>query len=455
MRIALLSNVTVEVLAGMLGDEHAVWTPSGFGAWMEVALAPPQEMKDFDPDVVCVLLDARFGDVDESVQSRAAAASALASSFPRATVSVPDPATLLADLGDAAYDERMWKLARMPWSMEALLELKKLFSPEKKVLALDLDNTLWRGVVSEDGVAGIAPDVALQREAKALKDRGVLLVALSMNDAEDVAPVWRDPRMVLREDDFVAMRIDWRAKSGNLADVARELNLSPDSFVFVDDNAGNRAEMRSALPEVAVAAFPPDLSVYFPRRPATEEDGARTERYRADARRRELASRLALDDYLAALEIRTEVRPMAADEIPRVAQLAQRSNQVNVCTNRWTEDEIRRFAADPSRRFFTLRAADRFGDQGLVAFVHVVVEGRKGDIVDWVMSCRAMNRRIEFALEGELERRLAGEGVRTLRAVWRRTSKNGPSADLFDRLGFASGGATDAEKSYVKEIAPS
>ena len=151
MKIALLSNVTIEVFAGMLREEHAVWTPPGFGAWMETALDPPEDLISFSPDLVCVLLDARFGDFDVRVQSRDAARRALASAFPRATVLIPDLSAHFADLGEQAYDARMWTLARMPWSMSALLELKKLFSPPKKVLALDLDNTLWSGVVGEDG----------------------------------------------------------------------------------------------------------------------------------------------------------------------------------------------------------------------------------------------------------------------------------------------------------------
>ena len=276
MKIALLSNVTVEVLAGILREEHSVWTPPGFGAWAEAALDPPAEFAAFAPDLVAILLDAGHAPRPDAALVESARA-ALSETFPSVPVIVPDLSAILSDLGDAAYDERMWTLAKMPWSIEGLAEIKKLLVPPKKVLALDLDNTLWKGVVSEDGVDGIVPDAALQREALALKSRGVLLVALSKNDAEDVAPVWDDPRMTLKAGDFSAMRIDWREKSANLADVARELNVGTDSFVFVDDSAGNRAEMRAGLPEVAVAPFPPDLSVFFPPRPATDEDRARAD----------------------------------------------------------------------------------------------------------------------------------------------------------------------------------
>ena len=451
MRIALLSNVTVEVLGGMLKEEHAVWTPSGFGAWVETALSPPPDLMAFAPDAIALLVDTRFARDDAAARIDDAKA-ALVAAFPEAAVLAPDLAALFADIGDAAYDERMWTLAKMPWSMDALLELKKLLSPVKKVLALDLDNTLWKGVVGEDGAANVVPDAALQRAALALKGRGVLLVALSKNDPADVEPVWSDPRMVLGKDDFVAFRINWNEKSRNLADVARELNLGADSFVFVDDNPGNRAEMRAALPEVAVAPFPPDLSLYFPLRASSDEDRARTALYQAETGRRELAAQLSYDDYLRSLEIRCDVRPLAEADVPRVAQLAQKTNQFNVCTNRWSEADIRAFASDPSRRVFTLRVSDRFGDLGLVAFVHVRVDGSAAEVVDWVMSCRAMNRRVEFALEEEVERRLAADGVRRLSATYRATPKNAPVAGLFDAFGFDLVDASPERRFYARSL---
>lgn len=452
MKIAILSNVTVEVLASVLREEHRIWTPAGFGAWVQTALDPPEDLVKFAPDTIVVLLDSRFA-AQEDAETYKAVLSALSSAFPSAAVVAPDVSAILADLGDSAYDERMWSLAKMPWSVDALYELKKLLSPPKKVLALDLDNTLWDGVVSEDGVSGVVPNAALQREALELKKRGVLLVALSKNDAADVEPMWDDPRMVLRADDFAAMRIDWGEKSVNLADVARELNLGVDSFVFVDDNASNRAEMRALLPQVAVAAFPPDLSAYFPPRSATAEDLARADMYKAEAKRREAASRMTYDDYIRSLGIVNIVRPVEEGDIARVAQLSQKSNQMNVLTCRRSEDEIRAFAADPTRIVLALRSSDRFGDLGLVAFVHAKVEGEKAEVLDWVMSCRAMNRRIEFSLAAELERMLVERGVRFVSARWEKTPKNAPSQDLFDRLGFDLVESGEDFRRYQRTIA--
>ena len=452
MKIALLSNVTVEVLAGLLRGEHAVWTPSGFGAWMETALAPPPELTDFAPNLICLLIDRRYGTYDPSVHDVDAAVMVLRTKFPHAAVIAPDVGRLAADLGDAFYDEKMWALGRMPFSLKGLRELKKLFT-FKKVVAVDLDNTLWKGIVSEDGADCVVPEVAFQRTLKALKDRGVLLVALSKNDAADVEPMWTDPRMVLRREDFVELAIDWNEKPDNLRRIAQTLNLGADAFVFVDDRPSERMRMRACAPEVAVADFPPQLEAFFPFEAATDEDRRKTELYRAETRRRAAAAGLSSDDYLKSLETWATVRPARAEDVPRLAQLSQKSNQFNVCTNRYSEAEVAAFAADADRLLVSVRAGDRFGDHGLVAFVQVVVRGNAAEIVDWVMSCRVMNKRLEFAVEDEVERLLRVRGVRILRATWRKTPKNAPAADLFDRLGFTPVDVSEALRTYELSLA--
>ena len=197
----------------------------------------------------------------------------------------------------------------------------------KKVVAVDLDGTLWDGVAGEDGPDAVRPNAALQAKLKELNRRGVLLVALSKK---------------------------------NLVDVAAELNLGVDSFVFVDDNPAERIEMKARLPNVAVAGFPPNLDAYFPDGTVTEEDRHKTEEYRAEAKRREWAESVrdigGLDMWKE-LGAWADVHDMLADEAPRVAQLSQKANQFNVCTNRYTEDVVRRLAAEGL--VVTVRAADR------------------------------------------------------------------------------------------------
>ena len=333
----------------------------------------------------------------------------------------------------------------------------------KKVVAVDLDGTLWDGVVGEDGVDAIRPRTDFQRQLKELKRRGVLLVALSKNNPEDIGflfPVANavSPRapegMVLAETDFAAWRIDWNDKAANLSSVAAELNLGAEAFVFVDDNPAERLTMGRALPDVTVARFPPNLAAYFPDGTVTEEDRVKTEQYRAEAQRRQFLGSTTTDgeSLFELLGIRLDIHPMRADEAPRVAQLSQKTNQFNVCTNRYAVEDIRRFAEDGAYRLMTVHAGDRFGEQGLVAFVLVRVWGAEAEIVDWVMSCRTMNRTLEYAVESEVEKILASDGVAALRATYRPTPKNAPVANLFGRFGFAEVSRTAEAVAYACQL---
>ena len=321
----------------------------------------------------------------------------------------------------------------------------------KKVVAVDLDNTLWDGVIGEDGLAGIRAKPAFERKLKELKDRGILLVALSKNNLEDGLK-GLSCLEVLTKDDFIATRINWDCKAENLVSVAEELNLGVDSFVFVDDNPAERLEMSAKLPEVTVAAFPPNLDAYFPPREITEEDRHKTEEYRAEAERRKCLAgmrdemREVREEVFRELGVEVEIHPLCEDEVKRVAQLSQKSNQFNVCTNRRTEDEVRILAREGL--VVTAHARDKFGDQGLVAYVVV----RDAEILDWVMSCRTMGRGIEERVEAEVERLLAAQGVERIVARWRDSGRNAPVKGLFERFGFVLESFTESEKTYSKHL---
>ena len=321
----------------------------------------------------------------------------------------------------------------------------------KKVVAVDLDNTLWDGAIGEDGLAGIRTKPAFERKLKELKDRGVLLVALSKNNLEDGLK-GLSCLEVLTKDDFISYRINWDCKAENLLQVAEELNLGADSFVFVDDNPAERLEMSAKIPEVTVAAFPPNLDEYFPPREITEEDRHKTEEYRAEAERRKCLAgmrdemREVREEVFRELGVEVEVHPLREDEVERVAQLSQKSNQFNVCTNRRTEDEVRMLAREGL--VVTAHAKDKFGDQGLVAYVIV----SDAEILDWVMSCRTMGRGIEERVEAEVERLLVARGVERIIARWRDSGRNAPVKGLFERFGFSLTVSTDSEKRYVKSL---
>ena len=454
MKIALLGNFTLDLLAQRLSERgHEVWCAPGFDGWREIAAEVPRSLADFVPDTVAILLDEHFpAERPFTRDETAAAVAALAARFPDAAVFAPEIAALAADVGeDAFYDQRLWLLARMPYSLAGLDALCGFFGYHKAV-AVDLDDTLWSGVIAEDGVDAIAPAIGFQRELLALQARGVLLVALSKNNFADVAPVWSDPRMLLKADDFAALAIDWNSKSENLRRLAAELNLGLDAFVFVDDSPANRAEMRANCPSVATAAFPPRLADYFPPRALTAEDRGKTAAYRADAERREFGRGKTAAEYLRGLQIVTNVREMSAAEVPRVAQLSQKTNQFNVRCHRLTAAEVSRFLDDSGAAVFVAESRDRFGDQGLIAFVRVTIAGERAEIVDWAMSCRAMNRRIEFAIEAEIERALASRGVSELAASWERNARNSPVENLFDHFDFTLIDASANRRRYVKSL---
>ena len=442
--------------------------PPGFGAWMETALNPPPGLKEFNPEVIFLILDSSHAVFDDAECKMAKAK--LDAAFPLATTLTLDMEDLANDVS-GFYDERMWKIGSMPWSMKGLRAIKDeinrligmMKGGRKKVLAIDFDNTLWAGVIGEDGVQGVRQFEAFQLGLKELVRRGVLLAGLSKNNLEDVEPIWNDSRMVLKRDDFVALRIDWKDKAGNLADVAQELNLGIDSFVFVDDNPVEREEMKALLPDVEVPEFPEDkhdqprflrhiARLYFPDMRMTEEDRRKTAQYQEEAERRNFAANLSVENYLKGLEIWADVHQIREQEIPRVAQLSQKTNQFNVLTNRYSIDEVVRFAHDANRLLLTVHAGDRFGDQGLVAFVQAVIDGEAATITDWVMSCRTMNRRLEFAVEEELERKLTERGITKVFAFWRKTLKNTPVSGLFESFGFAVLSAGEAGKRYVLEL---
>ena len=320
----------------------------------------------------------------------------------------------------------------------------------KKAVAVDLDGTLWDGVVGEDGPFGIFPKSALVLELKALKERGVLLTILSKNNPGDVRPVFEAGMLApLRADDFLFPQMNWEPKADNLARLAARLNLGLDAFVFVDDSPVERLEMASRLPEVTVAAFPPVLSAYFPESEITEEDRRKTEEYREEAERRDfLADPRSPADVWRELGCWLDVHRMRPDEAVRVAQLSQRANQFSTRTNRYWAEDVAALAADADTRVYAVRSGDRFGDMGLVAFVVV----RGGEVVDFTMSCRAAGRGLEERLWSEVAEDLRAGGVRELRATWRGSGRNAPVNGLFERLGFSLASDTPEEKHYVTTI---
>lgn len=327
----------------------------------------------------------------------------------------------------------------------------------RKCLVLDLDNTCWGGAIGDEGMDGIVLGqgsargeafVAVQRMAKALRNRGVILAVSSKNNHDTALQPFRDhSEMVLRESDIAVFQANWNDKASNLEAIARTLNIGIDSLVLLDDNPAERAQMRAALPMVAVPELPDDPAWfawtihnagYFEAVSFGNEDVLRAQSYAADSKRAEVRSATrSLGDYLTALKMELAVEPFTAQNRGRVTQLINKTNQFNLATNRYTEAEVAALEHDPAALTLTFRLGDSFGDLGLIAIIVARVEGETARVTDWLMSCRVLGRKVEEAMTNVLLDALRARGVSSLSAQYRPTAKNAMVQEHYDRLGFA------------------
>ncbi|KAB2917425.1 MAG: HAD-IIIC family phosphatase [Hyphomicrobiaceae bacterium] len=393
---------------------------------------------------------------------------------------VMDADQALGDIPAARHsDPKLWYYGRVAYSADATRALACAFAEAwslamrgpAKVLALDLDNTLWGGTYGEDGLEGLACGEdfpgnafrAFQQECLRLKQQGLLLVALSKNNADAVTVFERHPGMALKASDFAASAINWQPKPENIRRIAGELNLGLDSFVFIDDSPHEREAMRRLVPEVVVPELPEDpasrplwlrgLKCTWPVR-LTEEDARRSEMYAAERQARALKSSAATrEDYLAGLEQRLIVETVNADTLGRVAQMHQRTNQFNLTTLRLTEAEIGAYVRDPKHGFaFLGRVADKFGDHGIVVAATISVEGSQAQIDTFLMSCRVIGREVERAFLGTLLTFLAKRGIERVVGRFAATAKNGLVRDFYAANGFARVDGTEEESSWAFDL---
>ncbi|MEV0027178.1 HAD-IIIC family phosphatase [Streptomyces atroolivaceus] len=344
----------------------------------------------------------------------------------------------------------------------------------KKCLVLDLDNTVWGGILGDDGIEGI--EVAgsyrgeafrrLQRTARQVASQGVLLAAVSKNDLDPVREVLRShPDMTLREDDFVRVVANWRPKHDNLRELAAELNLGVDSFVFADDSPYECGLVVRELPDVAVVALDeePALHVekllrdgWFDVRDITVDDLKRPERYREELDRKDfLHGFSSLDDYLRELDVQVRFADASPAELARVSQLTLRTNQFNLTTERLQQSEVAERAAAPGSLVLTIRSGDRFGDNGVVGSVLAHREGDELVIDNFLLSCRVFARGIEQACLSAVLGHARDQGLRSVRAGYRPSAKNGKVQDFYPGNGFrpAGGGTDGAPTLYRHDLA--
>ena len=363
---------------------------------------------------------------------------------------------------DRWHDAGHWHAEKLPFAPDLIplfadvvaRTIAAVRGTTRKCLVLDLDNTLWGGVIGDDGVDGIALGqgsaageafLAVQQTALALRERGIILAVCSKNDDAVARQPFRDhPDMVLEEAHIAAFVANWGDKATNLRAIAAALNIGLDALVFMDDNPVERAQVRRELPMVAVPELPTDPALYprallaagyFEAVAFAPEDRDRADQYRANAERAAFAGTSDMAGYLASLDMVADFRPFDAVNRTRIAQLINKSNQFNLTTRRYTEAQVAALEADPAKLTVQARLTDRFGDNGMISVV--IVDRATWEIDTWLMSCRVLGRRLEEAVLDQIvvAARAAGETALVGRFI--PSAKNHMVARHYAKLGFA------------------
>jgi FkbH-like protein len=514
MKCALLSNVNIESIARQMG-RHEVHIPQGYGVWTQELADLTSGTFSFGPSSVFLVIDgaellrgqqgveAALAEVDDHLAwiERAAERSPGVKFFV-STIDVParalrplkeehverrleehwqrgiahasashaniyifDLKELVEQVGRSfLYSNKRWYLGGLRFSAagEKLIarELERILDAQlaarKKCLLLDLDNTLWGGVVGEDGVKGIqlaetgegARYRDFQLRIRDLGQMGVILGIVSKNNEADVVEVLeRHEHMVLRKGDFAAIKINWSTKAQNIAELAQDLDIGTDSIVFIDDNPVEREAIRIALPDVTVPEFPADtceLTAFFERvykeyfftLKSTEEDRKRTEAYLANAKRAtERTASSSIEEFLAGLRTKIFLTRASDEDLARAAQLTQKTNQFNLTTHRYSEQELRAMQTTPGTQVLIASVADKYGDNGKV-LVSVVrrQSPETAELDTFLMSCRVLGRFVEDQILNHLVMELRSDGFSKLRVQFIPTRKNSPARAFIERL---------------------
>ena len=512
-RIAVLSNVTIELVLSELKKEFSLYISAGFDTWQQEVYNHDSGLYQFAPDMICVILYIDAYDEDwmywekgkermgewlnalKTLCGQTEGTPVFISSLDIRenswnTVSlgmsgicleeywirevkkldhtfVMPLKEIVAEWGRKDfYSSKLWYLGNAPYSMKGSRAVAELIrrsyfyvaGDRKKCLAVDLDNTLWGGVIGEDGVDSLILSnhkeggryYDVQKCLKRMKENGVMLVILSKNNPEDVAAVFSHPYMFLQEDDFVGQKINWNPKTQNIQELAEELNIGLDSFVFLDDNPVERELMKAQCPQVEVIEFPQDTTLlartvedaydkFFKGLYITDEDRDKTVKYQRQWKRKEIQKEAdSMEDYLRKLEIIAELNLMEEQDIKRVVQLAGKTNQFNTTTIRYDERHINLLRKSGDTDLIVAKMKDKFGDEGLTATVVLVYKNETAFIESFMMSCRVMSRQFEEVIFHEIVKwiRHTYPKIQKLQAEYRKTAKNKPVENLYESLGF-------------------
>jgi len=369
--------------------------------------------------------------------------------------------------GSNACDPRTWYMAKIPFAdqvfKEAALDIKAalqgLTGGARKLIILDLDDTLWGGIVGETGWQNVrigGHDAVgeafreFQEALRALSDRGILLGIVSKNE-EDTAleAIENHPEMVLRKGDFAGWRINWQDKARNIVELVSELNLGLESVVFIDDNPAERARVSEALPEVFVPDWPKNKLFYartllsmrcFDGPALTREDRTRSSMYASERER--VSSRQefpSLDDWLVTLETQVRIEPLNEANLQRASQLLNKTNQMNLTTRRMSQEELRNWSMSNGNRLWTFRVSDRFGDAGITGIVSVHPEGESVRVIDFVLSCRVFGRGIEEVMLHTAILHAQSISAREVNLEYLPTPRNNPCREFLVKSGLTPG----------------
>ena len=499
--LALLSNITIDSLAQttskVTGEE--IYTSSGYNTWVQELLSA--SFGGGTPDCVFLVLDGTqlMGDafptgwpeaqatLDEamsvilgfasshkdipifvssldipskkiqpyiSVRIEHKAETYWLSALEENSIPVLDIKELASNIGrDKFYSSRMWYLGSIPYSMTGEKAIVEEISS-----AMNAIKGRRGGVIGEDGIGGVELSTTkegsryrdFQKRIKDIKEEGAILAVVSKNNMEDAMDgINNHPDMILREKDFVAIKANWEPKTVNIGELAKELNIGLDSFVFIDDNPIEREAVKTALPQVIVPEFPKDTAnlekfaieigkKYFSTLKLTKEDSQKTEQYQIEHKRLELKKETPLlEDYLKSLEMKLTIREITEEDIPRAAQLTQKTNQFNLTTRRYTESDIRRMKEDENYRIWIGELEDKFGSYGKVILAIVRLEPEHRAVIDtFLMSCRVMGRNVETEFLKYIEHYLKEEGIREIIGEYMETPKNKVVKDFWSRQAY-------------------
>ncbi|MDP8208363.1 MAG: HAD-IIIC family phosphatase [Candidatus Electryonea clarkiae] len=374
----------------------------------------------------------------------------------------------LSTTGQRAFNPKLWYMGKIAFSnnlfkeaaFDLLSSISALSGGSRKLLIVDLDDTLWGGIVGDAGwenlrLGGHDPVgeafVAFQQELKKLTFRGVILGIVSKNE-ESIAleAIDKHPEMVLVQKDFAGWKINWEDKAQNIIDLVDELNLGLQSVVFIDDNPAERARVRDALTEVLVPELPKDPMLYasilqnlacFDSPLISAEDEQRTEMYKTERKRTELkADSGNLEEWLEKLEIKVVIEPLNPSNLQRTTQLLNKTNQMNLSTRRKTEEELKNWESGEGRHLWTFRVSDKFGDSGLTGIASVDANDQNLQIIDFILSCRVFGRNVEQVMLNTIIEYARQEGFDYVHATYLSTPKNKPCLRFFEESGMEQDG---------------